>query len=182
MPFAYYHRLTANEKKIYRRSDQIAVINLPKGKLCTSIVKELARALKQEDREKAQTQAQSLVNTIADGLNVSRVRVTVLQTRPSNEEGELHGLYNPQENKKIPRVTLWMRTAKRRQVVAFRTFLRTLLHELCHHLDYTLLGLEETFHTEGFYKRESSLLHQLLPQNESPLTKTAGKARNEKKP
>ena len=42
------------------------------------------------------------------------------------------------------------------QVVAFRTFLRTLIHELCHHLDYELFLLEETFHTEGFYKRESS--------------------------
>jgi len=59
-------------------------------------------------------------------------------------------------------VTVWIRTAKHRRVVAFRTFLRTLLHELCHHLDYELFGLEETFHTEGFYKRESSLFHQLM--------------------
>ncbi|UCE62942.1 MAG: hypothetical protein JSU59_08665 [Nitrospirota bacterium] len=179
MPFAYYHRLTANEKKIYRRSDQITVIHIPQRHSVRAIVEELARALKQEDREKTQTQAQSLINTIVDGLHVPRVRVKVLQTRPSNEGGELHGLYNPQEEQKSPRVTLWMRTAKRRQVVAFRTFLRTLLHELCHHLDYTLLGLKETFHTEGFYKRESSLLHQLLPQNENPLAKTARKAPNE---
>jgi len=172
MPFAYYHRLTANEKNIYRRSDQIEVIHLPKGKSFPSIVEELARALKQEDREKAQTQAQILINTIADGLNVPRVRVTVLQTRPSNEGGELHGLYNPQEEQKVPRVTLWMRTAKRRQVVAFRTFLRSLLHELCHHLDYTLLNLKESFHTEGFYKRESSLIHQLLRQNGNSHSKT----------
>ena len=37
-----------------------------------------------------------------------------------------------------------------------------LLHELCHHLDYELLDLEESFHTEGFYKRESNLFHQLM--------------------
>jgi hypothetical protein len=55
-----------------------------------------------------------------------------------------------------------MRTAQRRQVVKFRTFLRTLLHELCHHLDYELLRLADSFHTEGFYKRESSLLRQIL--------------------
>ena len=171
MPFPYYNRLTASAKKIYRRSDQITVIPLPKGKSFRSIIEELARALNQEDREKAQLQAQSLSNTITDGLQVPRVRVKVLQTRPSNEGGELHGLYNPEEEQKVPRITLWMRTAKRRQVVAFRTFLRTLLHELCHHLDYTLLGLKETFHTEGFYKRESSLLHQLLPQNVNPLAK-----------
>ena len=34
-----------------------------------------------------------------------------------------------------------MRTAQRAQVVKFKTFLRTLLHELCHHLDYQQLGL-----------------------------------------
>jgi hypothetical protein len=62
----------------------------------------------------------------------------------------------------VPVITLWMRTAQRKQVVAFRTFLRTFLHELCHHLDYELLRLPETFHTEGFYKRESSLFRQLV--------------------
>ena len=56
-----------------------------------------------------------------------------------------------------------MRTARRKQVVAFRTFLRTLLHEFCHHLDYECYKLHDSFHTEGFYKRESSLLKQLLP-------------------
>jgi hypothetical protein len=55
-----------------------------------------------------------------------------------------------------------MRTAKQKRVVAFRTYLRTLLHEVGHHLDYTILGFEESYHTEGFYKRESSLFHQLV--------------------
>ena len=55
-----------------------------------------------------------------------------------------------------------MRTAQKRKVVAFRSFLRTLLHEICHHLDYEYLKLEDSFHTEGFYKRESSLFHQLV--------------------
>jgi len=32
------------------------------------------------------------------------------------------------------------------------------MHELCHHLDYESLRLPESFHTEGFYKRESSVL------------------------
>ena len=57
-----------------------------------------------------------------------------------------------------------MRTAQRKQVVAFKTFLRTLLHEIGHHLDYELLELEDSLHTEGFYKRESSLFRQLVPE------------------
>jgi uncharacterized damage-inducible protein DinB len=54
-------------------------------------------------------------------------------------------------------------------VVAFRTFLRTLLHELCHHLDYQHLRLADSFHTEGFYKRESSLFHQLVDEGREPM-------------
>jgi len=66
-----------------------------------------------------------------------------------------------------PTITLWMRTAQKKQVVAFRTFLRTFLHEVGHHLDYELLKLPETFHTEGFYKRESSLFRQLVVEEPS---------------
>ena len=56
-----------------------------------------------------------------------------------------------------------MRTAAKQQVVAFRTFLRTLLHELCHHLDYERYALEDSYHTEGFFARESALMRQLAP-------------------
>ena len=59
-------------------------------------------------------------------------------------------------------MSVWMRTAQRKQVVRYRTFLRTLVHELCHHLDYELLKLPETFHTEGFYARESALVRDLV--------------------
>jgi hypothetical protein len=62
----------------------------------------------------------------------------------------------------VARITVWMRTAQRVQVVKFRTFLRTLVHEVCHHLDYEHYGLAETFHTEGFYARESALMRELL--------------------
>ena len=63
-----------------------------------------------------------------------------------------------------------MRTARQARVVAFRTFLRTLLHEIGHHLDYTHLKLAESFHTEGFFRRESSLFHQLVPEQPAPPT------------
>ena len=97
------------------------------------------------------------------------IRVRVLAKRPSSDYGELHGLYEPEEGRVPARVTVWMRTAQRQQVVAFRSFLRTLVHEIGHHLDYEMYKLEETFHTDGFYKRESSLFYQLVPKTaESP--------------
>jgi hypothetical protein len=91
------------------------------------------------------------------------VRVVVLEKRPSNSDGELQGLYEPDEVAGgTARITVWMRTAQRLQVVKFRTFLRTLVHEACHHLDYEHYKLAETFHTEGFYARESALTRELL--------------------
>jgi hypothetical protein len=91
------------------------------------------------------------------------VRVTVLAARPHARWGELHGLYETTHRAvEPPTITLWMRTARQKRVVAFRTFLRTLLHEIGHHVDYTRLGLGDSFHTHGFYQRESHLFHQLM--------------------
>ncbi|MFB3144975.1 MAG: hypothetical protein ACE10F_10435 [Candidatus Methylomirabilales bacterium] len=162
MVFAYYNRLTRAQQRIYQKSDEIRAILLPQAERLHPLVEELAQALEREDRRKTQAVSQEIVSGLSKRLKVPPVEVEVLAKRPSRSWGELHGLYTPAEGRTPAQVTLWMRTAQRRQVVAFRTFLRTLLHELCHHFDYELLGLEESFHTEGFYKRESSLFHQLV--------------------
>jgi hypothetical protein len=93
---------------------------------------------------------------------VPPIRLRVLAQRPADDYGELHGLYEPDEGRTPARISVWMRTARKRQVVAFKSFLRTLCHEVCHHLDYELFALEETFHTDGFYRRESSLANAML--------------------
>lgn len=179
MVFAYYNRLTRAAQRIYDKSDQVSAIPLPRAAELRSLTAELAEVLKREDRQKTEAICQELVSGLTARLKVVPVQVEVLAARPSRTWGELHGLYTPAEGRRPARVTVWMRTAQRRQVVAFRTFLRTLLHEVCHHLDYELLGLAETFHTEGFYKRESSLLYQLLgdrPQHASPPTERMRKS------
>jgi hypothetical protein len=99
---------------------------------------------------------------LALALRLPPVRVQVLASRPHARWGELHGLYEWERGGEAPLITLWMRTAKQKRVVAFRTFLRTLLHEVGHHLDYTGLDLGDSFHTQGFYARESHLFHQLV--------------------
>ena len=162
MPFAYYRRLSAAQKRIYRRSDEITSIPLPRAQELRSLTDDLAAALEEEDRRGAERICQRLADGLTQRLEVPPVQITVLRVRPRDGWGELHGLYEPSEDDYLSRISLWMRTAQRAQVVAFRTFLRTLLHELGHHLDYELFELEETFHTEGFYKRESSLFNQLV--------------------
>lgn len=162
MPFAYYSRLSPARKRIYRRSDEITSIPLHDAEALRPLAGELEQALEEEDRREAERICQRLADGLTERLEVPPVQVTVLKVRPSDDWGELQGLYEPSEDDYRSRISLWMRTAQREKVVAFRTFLRTLLHELLHHLDYELFELEETFHTEGFYKRESSLFNQLV--------------------
>jgi hypothetical protein len=164
VPFAYYQRLTRAQQRVYRQSDEITVIRLHGAEGLHPLVDGMADALTKEDRLAAQAMADRLLAATTASLGVPLLRAQVLAIRPSRSWGELHGLYTPEEGGRPSRATVWMRTAQRRQVVKFRTFLRTLLHELCHHLDYELLRLPDSFHTEGFYKRESSLLRQLLGQ------------------
>ncbi|MBI4987901.1 MAG: hypothetical protein HZC23_03675 [Rhodocyclales bacterium] len=139
-------------------------IDLPDAATLRPFVAPLEAALKAENRTEAGRLCSAIATGIASQLGAPPLRVTVLAVRPSDDWGELHGLYLPEDDGETAVIKLWMRTAKNQRVVAFRSFLRTLLHELCHHLDYELYKLEETFHTEGFYKRESSLFHQLVPK------------------
>jgi hypothetical protein len=166
MPFAYYARLTKRQKAVYDQSDGIATVRLPGAEGLRPVVAALAEALARENREETQRRCQELLDGLTGALQVGPVWVKVLAARPHARWGELHGLYEVVGAGR-PKITLWMRTAHHRRVVAFRTFLRTLLHELCHHLDYRLLHLPDSFHTEGFYKRESSLFHQLVPEHEA---------------
>ncbi len=177
MPFAYYQKLNAHQKRTYRESDRIEQLKLWPTSDFETLVVALARSLEAESQPNTQRAAQALMSRLTESLRVSPLRVKVLRRRPSWQTGELHGLYEPGENS-VNRVSVWMRTAQRAQVVKFKTFLRTLLHELCHHLDYQQLGLEESFHTEGFYKRESSLLRQLYPAQPSETTRSTPQRRS----
>ena len=122
----------------------------------------IEHALSLEDRSALKRACSELSLEILDSLQIAPIRLKVLTVRPRNNWGELHGEYEPAEGRRRALVTVWMRTAHHKNVVAFRTFLRTVLHELCHHIDYELFKLEDSFHTEGFFKRESSLFKQLV--------------------
>ena len=165
MPFAYYQRLSLSQRRIYDESNRIGSVELYRPYLLKDRVAELRRSLESGERRATERAAQELMDGLTEALGVPKLRVGVRERRPSSQTGELHGLYQADDKGRY-RVSLWMRTAKRIQVVKFKTFLRTLLHEFCHHLDYQRFRLADSFHTEGFYQRESSLLRQLYPPNE----------------
>lgn len=163
MVFNYYNRLSAANRRIYDASDKVERILLPDPVPLRPLAAQISDALQTDQR----AQVEAICNDLAAGMvkrfSIPPVTIKVLSKRPSNDYGELHGLYEGVEGRiKVAKITLWMRTAQRKQVVAFKSFLRTFLHEMCHHLDYEHLKLGDSFHTEGFYKRESSLFHQLM--------------------
>jgi len=162
MPLPYYDKLSRRDQAIYRASDKVTRLAVDDPGPLAGIAAALERALESDDRLHVERLAQSLADGLADRLRVSRPRVRVLSVRPRESWGELHGLYERTSGERAV-ISVWMRTARNKQVVRFRTFLRTLCHELCHHLDYEHLQLADSFHTEGFFKRESALLRHLVP-------------------
>lgn len=155
-------RLSPAKRRVYDRSDRITAIPLRPGPALRAAVCELQGALGSGDRRRVAALSQRIADDVCATLRVPGLRVLVHGRRPSSASGELHGLYTPGEHSRRDTVKLWMITAKRGQVVAFRTFLRTLIHEICHHLDYTLLGLDDSYHTGGFYVRESGIVRSLI--------------------
>ncbi len=162
VPFGYYHQLNAKAQRIYRASDRVSDFPLPNVIILRPIIRKVYESLQAESHLRTQKWTQRLLNMLTSQLHIRHIRLELLDIRPSNPRMELYGLYYPAEGRRVPRMQIWMRTAKRHQVVAFKTFLRTLLHELCHQLDYDCLGLKDSFHTQGFYRRESSLVAQVL--------------------
>ena len=64
---------------------------------------------------------------------------------------ELFGDYTPDPTL----IRVWMGTAVRKEVTSFGTFLSTLCHEFCHHLDFKKFGFVDSWHTRGFYERQA---------------------------
>ncbi len=164
VPFAYYERLSRRDRAIYRRSDAATSLPLPGADGIRPAIARLHEALARDDPVEVVKAAQEIAVQVSRTLGAPPPTVDILALRPRHAWGELHGLYTAVGD--AARIRLWMRTARHGRVVAFRTFLRTLLHEVCHHLDLTVLDLAPSFHTEGFFKRESSLFHQLVPDEE----------------
>ncbi|MBI5547256.1 MAG: hypothetical protein HY901_25520 [Deltaproteobacteria bacterium] len=168
MAFAYYERLSEPEKLIYQISDAVPALRLHEPSTLAPLAEAIRQALLREDLREIRRAVGVLSDGVVSRLGVEQVQTEVLAVRPHWPGAELHGLYSRRSGEP-PIISVWMRTARRAQVVAFRTFLRTLLHELCHHLDLELLGLPLSLHTQGFFKRESSLFHQLVPDARRPV-------------
>lgn len=161
---AFFYRLPPRAQRTYLKSDTIERYDYAPGAAAHNSLAALMRALEAGNLAACATCARALAAEICRGLATPPVSVEVRSVRPRNQRGELHGLFYPYDprTRRPPHIVLWMRTAQRHDVVKPKTFVRTLMHELGHYLDYALLRLEDSYHTQGFFKRESSLVRGLF--------------------
>jgi len=162
MPFPYYDNLSNAKRRIYRKSDAIESIPVRKAADIHPQVLKLKASLEDNRRRDVAKSASEICRMICESLDTEVLTVKIRSRRPSSSAEELQGLYERTEGEPAV-LTVWMKTAAKGQVVAFKSFIRTVLHELCHHIDYTHFDLEDSLHTEGFFKREASIYRQIVP-------------------
>ena len=176
---SFYGRLSKLQKREYDRSDAMRRIPIPPAPGLGRVANVVVASLATGKPAAVASASNALVAALCDALaRAGRVplgvpKVKVVRVRPRSAGGELHGLYTRFADGRSE-IRVWMYTAREQRIVRPRTYLRTLLHEVVHHLDVTLLELDDSFHTDGFFRRESSLVRQLLgtpPKNVEPAKK-----------
>lgn len=185
----FFYRLSARAQRTYLQSDSIERFDFVADTAARSATVALMRALEGGAPSVVQRAAQALIDELCRSLRVRSVRTEVRSVRPRNAVGELHGIFYPRgpaptrtgvaratamtQRPGDPLIALWMRTAQRHDVVKPKTFVRTLMHELGHYLDYALLRLDDSYHCAGFFKRESFLVRALYPEQARPPNRAA---------
>jgi hypothetical protein len=162
MRFPYYDNLSAAKKRIYRKSDAVESIPLENPQRIHPVTTKLKKSLEDNNRRDVAKHASEICRLVCEGLGIETLTVRIRSKRPSSSAEELQGLYERTEGETCV-LTVWMKTAAKGHVVAFKSFIRTVLHELCHHIDYTYFDLDDSLHTDGFFKRESLLYKQVVP-------------------
>jgi len=143
----------------FLESDRIRTLDLPQDGCLLPIAKCIDSAMKNRTSADASRACAEFLNAASGFYKVPACGIRVLAARPlrvrESWSTELFGDYT-QETMMI---RVWMRTAVRKEVTSFGTFLSTLCHEFCHHLDFQKFGFPDSWHTRGFYERAAALYH-----------------------
>jgi hypothetical protein len=143
----------------FLESDQMTTLDLPKTGRLPSITKSIESAMRGGKGLDVRNICTDFLATASAFYEVPTCGIRVLAARPlrTRERGtfELFGDYDPETSV----IRVWMRTAVRKEVTSFGTFLSTLCHEFCHHLDFKKFGFVDSWHTRGFYERAAVLYH-----------------------
>jgi hypothetical protein len=145
----------------FRESERLSSIELPARTKLSELARVIDSVMKEGTRDEVRRACADFLSSAAAFYHVRAPEVRALAARPLRvREGgwqtELFGDYSLGD----ARIRIWTRTAVRKQVTSFGTFLSTLCHEFCHHLDCQKFGFARSPHTRGFYERAAMLYHQ----------------------
>jgi len=160
-------------KRAYAASDERKVLELPPAEPVRTQTNLLLAAVAEGEPDAVRAAGLTLLGSLCERYEVPKPKLQVLGIRPHQVwEGvcsyQLFGDYTPATQ----RIRVWLRTAMRGQVTTGKSFLSTLLHELCHHLDVQAFSWPDSPHTRGFYGRVDVLYHHVLgtpPEKQRPL-------------
>jgi len=145
----------------FLESDRIKMLDLPQDGRLLAIAESIEQTMKATRASDVRRACAEFLEATSQFYKVSDCDVRVLAARPlrvrENGATELFGDYSPE----TMLIRLWMRTAVRKEITSFGTFLSTLCHEFCHHLDFQQFGFPDSWHTRGFYERAAALYHHV---------------------
>ncbi len=128
----------------FLKSDRMKTLNLPRNGSLPDIVKGLESAIKASAAPDVRKACAEFLTIASEFYKVPPCGIRVLAARPlrvrESWATELFGDYHPE----TMLIRVWMRTAVRKEVTSFGTFLSTLCHEFCHHLDFQLFRFPDS--------------------------------------
>lgn len=143
----------------FLESDRIKTLDLPEHGRLPLIAKSIEVAMRTGKAASVRVPCSEFLVEAARFYKVPMCGIRVLAARPLTVReywtSELFGDYNPEAMV----IRLWMRTAVKKEVTSFGTFLSTLCHEFCHHLDLQKFSFADSWHTRGFFERTAVLYH-----------------------
>jgi hypothetical protein len=144
----------------FAESDRLTQLELPPDDRLQGLAQSIESLMENGAPLAVQRACTEFITSAANFYGVPKPAVRALAARPIRvREGgwatELFGDYTPGTSA----IRIWTRTAVQKRVTSFGTFLSTLCHEFCHHLDCQRFGFSQSPHTRGFYERTAALYH-----------------------
>jgi hypothetical protein len=144
----------------FMESDRLADLELPSNDRLRLLAQSIESLIDGGTRPAIQHACAEFMTAAAQFYGVPKPIVNALAARPIRvREGgwatELFGDYTPG----TAAIRIWTRTAIQKKPTSPGTFLSTLCHEFCHHLDCERFGFRQSPHTRGFYERTACLYH-----------------------
>lgn len=143
----------------FLESDRIKMLDVPEHGRLSLISKSIEAAMETGKTANVRVECAEFLAEASKFYRVPLCGIRVLAARPLRVREywttELFGDYSPE----TMLIRLWMRTAVKKEITSFGTFLSTLCHEFCHHLDLQKFKFSDSWHTRGFFERTAVLYH-----------------------